>query len=104
MLLEKIGLDSVIVGDGASAVEVATLEPWDAVLMDCQMPGMDGYEATRLIREKLNGRPLPIVALTANAMASDRQACLAAGMNDFLAKPVRRDELRSCLEKWLTRR
>ncbi|MBI5766568.1 MAG: response regulator [Verrucomicrobia bacterium] len=101
LLLEQLGLTPTIVGDGASAVEVALLEPWDVVLMDCQMPGMDGYEATRRIREKLAGRPLPIIALTANAMTGDREACLAAGMNDFLAKPVRRDELRSCLEKWL---
>ena len=103
LLLEQLGLDPVIVGDGGSAVEVALLEPWDAVLMDCQMPGMDGYEATRLIRGKLAGRPLPIIALTANAMTGDREACLAAGMDDFLAKPVRRDELRSCLEKWLAK-
>ena len=101
LLLEKIGLSSVIVGDGTSAVEVATLEAWDAILMDCQMPGMDGFEATRQIRKKLAGQRLPIVALTANAMSGDREACIAAGMDDFLAKPVRQDELRSCLGKWL---
>jgi two-component system, sensor histidine kinase len=102
MLLRKFSLESVIVADGASAVEIATFEHWDAVLMDCQMPGMDGFEATRQIRRKLNGRPLPIIALTANAMAGDRDACVAAGMDDFLAKPVRQEELRACLERWLT--
>ena len=69
--------------------------------MDCQMPGMDGFEATRLIRQQLAGKTMPIVALTANAMIGDREACEEAGMNDFLSKPVRQDELRVCLEKWL---
>ena len=101
MLLGKLGIGCVVVADGASSVQMATLEPWDAVIMDCQMPGMDGYEATRRIREKLAGRPLPIIALTANAMIGDRELCLAAGMDDFLAKPVRQEELRSCLERWL---
>lgn len=101
LLLKKFGLDPVIVADGAAAVEIATLETWDVVLMDCQMPGMDGFEATRKIRERLQGRPLPIIALTANAMAGDRDACIAAGMDDFIAKPVRQDELRAGLETWL---
>ena len=101
LLLRKLGLESAIVADGASAVDVAALEHWDAVLMDCQMPGMDGLEATREIRKKLNGRPLPIIALTANAMAGDREACVAAGMDDFVPKPVRQEELRACLERWL---
>ena len=69
--------------------------------MDCQMPGMDGLEATRLIRTKLRGRPLPIVALTANAMNADRNGCVLAGMDDFLAKPVRQEELQSCWERWI---
>ncbi len=103
LLLKKLGLATVMVADGAAAVEVATLERWDAVLMDCQMPGMDGFEATRQIRTRLNGRPLPIIALTANAMSGDRAACLAAGMDDFVPKPVRQDELRTCLERWLRR-
>ena len=101
MLLKKFGLQSVIVADGASAVEIAEGEHWDAVLMDCQMPGMDGFEATRQIRKKLQGRRLPIIALTANAMAGDRDACVAAGMNDFIPKPIRQEELRACLERWL---
>ncbi|MBS0632279.1 MAG: response regulator [Verrucomicrobia bacterium] len=101
LLLERLGLESVVINNGADAVAAVSREPWDAVLMDCQMPGMDGFEATRQIRRKLPANQLPIIALTANAMASDRAACLAAGMNDFLSKPVHREELRACLEKWL---
>ncbi len=101
MLLQHMGLSATIVTDGEAVVEVAVLEPWDAVLMDCQMPGIDGYEATRRIRARLGGRKLPIIALTANAMADVREACLAAGMDDFVAKPIRHDELRAALERWL---
>ena len=92
-MLDKHGVQSVLVDNGAAAVELAINESWNVVLMDCQMPGMDGLAATRAIRAKLNGRPLPIVALTANVMPEDRAECLAAGMDDFLAKPVRRAEL-----------
>ena len=101
LLLERLGLNSAVVSDGATAVEAATTRPWDAILMDCQMPGMDGYAATRIIRQTLNGRRLPIIALTANAMSGDREVCIAAGMDDFLAKPVRQAELRECLERWI---
>ena len=101
MLLDHLGLQATVVTDGEAAVEVATMERWDAVLMDCQMPGIDGYEATRRIRARLGGKPLPIIALTANAMASDREACLAAGMDDFVPKPIRQDELRAALVRWL---
>jgi two-component system, sensor histidine kinase len=101
MLLHDAGITSMIVGDGELAVDAATREPWDAILMDCQMPGMDGYEATRRIRAQLAGKPLPIIALTANAMAGDREACLAAGMDDFLAKPIRQEDLHAVLKRWV---
>jgi CheY-like chemotaxis protein len=64
---------------------------------------MDGFEATRRIREVLRGRRLPIIALTANAMEGDRKKCIAAGMDDFIAKPVRGADLRACLEKWISK-
>ncbi len=101
LMVETLGLQATVVDNGESAVELASRQLWDVVLMDCQMPGMDGYAATRAIRSRLNGQALPIIALTANAMAEDRAACTAAGMDDFLAKPVRREELHACLKKWL---
>ena len=104
MLLQHLGFTVSVVAEGEAAVEIATTEPWDAVLMDCQMPGIDGFEATRQIRVRLGGRKLPIIALTANAMASDREACRAAGMDDFVAKPVRYDELRAALVRALGHR
>ena len=69
--------------------------------MDCQLPGLDGLEATRRIRAKLHGHALPIIALTANASTQDRAACLACGMDDFLTKPIRIENLAEALTKWL---
>lgn len=100
-MLEKHELQSTLVDNGTAAVELAVNDSWGVVLMDCQMPGMDGLAATGAIRARLNGRPLAIIALTANVMPEDRAACLAAGMDDFLAKPVRRAELHACLKRWL---
>jgi CheY-like chemotaxis protein len=69
--------------------------------MDCQLPELDGFEATRRIRQKLAARPLPIISLTANASTQDRADCMAAGMDDFLTKPVRVELLAATLQKWL---
>ncbi len=91
-ILQKGGYDCVIVADGTDAVEIVQREAFDVVLMDCQMPEMDGFEATRLIRaweaSNEDARPLHIIALTANAMKGDRERCIRAGMDDYLSKPV----------------
>jgi signal transduction histidine kinase/CheY-like chemotaxis protein/HPt (histidine-containing phosphotransfer) domain-containing protein len=98
-MLGRLGIDTVSVGTGAEAVSAVRESVFDLVLMDLHMPEMDGLEATRLIRR--SGRDIPIVALTANAQGSDRQACLTAGMNDYLAKPVKATDLESALRRWL---
>lgn len=103
MMLSRLGVTHELVDNGKSAVHRATTEDWDLVLMDVQMPDVDGLEATRRIRKHPRGR-LPIVALTANALSEDRQACQAAGMDGFLAKPVRETELRAALNQWLSRK
>ena len=103
-MLQKLGLDCELAVNGAQAVERVRDGHFDLVLMDCHMPVMDGFEATTLIREMPDdiGR-LPIIALTANTLQGDEQACLAVGMNGFLAKPYLLATLRAELARWLTR-
>ncbi|AOS46253.1 Autoinducer 2 sensor kinase/phosphatase LuxQ [Lacunisphaera limnophila] len=101
LMLQRLGLHCQVVPDGPSALNALEAGAWDLVFMDCQLPGIDGLETTRRARLMLGGRELPIVALTANARAEDRTACLASGMDDFLAKPVRSDALQTCLARWL---
>ncbi|MGC4071382.1 MAG: ATP-binding protein [Nibricoccus sp.] len=101
VMLQRLNLDVVLVDNGLDAVERALAGGWSLVLMDVRLPGIDGQEATRRIRERLKGASLPIVALTANAMPADREACLLSGMDDFLTKPVQRDQLVTCLHRWL---
>ena len=100
--LEKLGYACRVVSNGAEAVAAVQKDKYDLVLMDCQMPVMDGFEATRCIRES-GGRDVPIVAITANAMAGDRERCIRAGMNDYIAKPMQLDRLAEVLAKWVSR-
>ena len=100
-MLRSLGYSVALVDDGVQAVREAERNEFDAILMDCRLPGLDGYEATRRIR-RLDGRSmLPIIALTANALQGDRERCLDAGMNDYLAKPFKRAELQQLLLRWL---
>jgi PAS domain S-box-containing protein len=104
--LATIGYACTAVRTGGEAVAEVAARPYDLVLMDCQMPETDGFEATRLIRtaERQTGRHVPIVAMTANAFREDRERCLEAGMDDYLPKPVRLAELRAMIDAWLPER
>src|SRR5262249_50248450 len=100
-LLGGLGIEVEIAGNGHEAVGMVRSKPYAAVLMDVQMPEMDGLEATRRIRQEPAFRSLPIIAMTANAMKSDVDACLAAGLNDFVSKPIERGALVEALRRWL---
>jgi signal transduction histidine kinase/ActR/RegA family two-component response regulator len=100
-LLSQRGLSIVVASNGREAVRQIQEQAFSLVLMDCQMPEMDGYEATRRIRQTMQGSTIPIIALTANALQGDREKCLAHGMNDYLSKPLKRDELFAKVEKYL---
>jgi two-component system, sensor histidine kinase and response regulator len=100
-LVERLGYMATAVGDGIAALEALDRHPYDAVLMDCQMPRMDGYEATTEIRRREGTDRTPIIAMTASAMASERDRCLAVGMDDHLPKPIRRDALEAALTRWV---
>jgi CheY-like chemotaxis protein len=101
-MLKKLGLETTVVPDGNQVVAALTESSFDLVLMDCQMPDMDGYEATRQIRRLEKDKQIPVVALTANVLEGDREKCMAAGMDDFLAKPLKWEELVVVLERWLS--
>jgi CheY-like chemotaxis protein len=102
LMLRRIGYRVDVVGNGAEAVEAVFQLPYDLVLMDCQMPVMNGYEATAAIRlRETPGGQIPIVALTASALKGDKERCLEAGMDDYLAKPVRIDDLAAVLRSFL---
>jgi CheY-like chemotaxis protein len=99
-MLDKCGYRSDVVTNGEEALAALAEADYVAVLMDCQMPGMDGYEATRLIRRGEDGeRHIPIIAVTAHSLAGDREKCLAAGMDEYVSKPLRAGALRAALER-----
>ncbi len=99
-ILRKLGHDVDLAENGKRALNALTIGHYDMVLMDCQMPVMDGYEATRHIRANPDWQNLPVIAVTANVMQGDREDCLAAGMNDYITKPYNKNELRSVIERW----
>ena len=101
-MLGKLGCEVLLANHGAEALTLLETEAVDLILMDCNMPVMDGYETTRRIRQQSALSGLPIIALTANALADERERCRAAGMDDYLAKPFRKDELAALLDQWLS--
>ncbi|CRI65735.1 putative Histidine kinase [Thiocapsa sp. KS1] len=105
-MLKRLGLRADAVGNGVEAIEALGTIPYDLVLMDLQMPVMDGLEATRRIRDASSSvldRRIPVIAMTANAMQGDREICLQAGMDDYVAKPVKSETLAKVLAQWLPR-
>jgi CheY-like chemotaxis protein len=101
-LLSSNGISVEVANDGQEALDLLEKEDFDGVLMDCQMPVMDGYEATHKIREQERFKELPILAMTANAMAGDREKVIDAGMNDHIAKPINVREMFNVMAKWIT--
>lgn len=101
-MLKRINIIPDIAINGIEVLEKTKTNQYDLILMDCLMPKMDGFEATRTLRDNINTRNIPVIALTANAQKSDRDRCLESGMDDFLSKPFKLDDLRSMIEQWLS--
>jgi CheY-like chemotaxis protein len=100
-LLRRAGIAVSIAGDGREALDMLERQRFDGVLMDCQMPIMDGYAATRMLRKQPQWKDLPVIAMTANALVGDRDKVLAAGMNDHIAKPIKVENLFATLARWI---
>jgi PAS domain S-box-containing protein len=99
-ILGQAGIHPDVMNNGQEAVEAVSQKQYDIILMDIQMPVMNGFQATKEIRKKFSAESLPIIAMTANAMKGDREACLDSGMNDYVSKPIKKDDLFSVLHKW----
>ncbi|MFL6415686.1 MAG: response regulator [Bryobacteraceae bacterium] len=99
LILQRAGFVIEVVSDGQEAVQAHISKPYDLILMDCQMPGMDGFEASRQIRLSKSKQPV-IIAVTANALVGERERCLQAGMDDYLSKPFQAEQLVAVVKKW----
>ena len=99
LILQRAGFDIDLVADGSEALEAHKSQPYDLILMDCQMPTMDGFEASRQIRQLSHPQPI-IIAVTANALVGERERCLKAGMDDYLSKPFQAEQLIAVVKKW----
>jgi CheY-like chemotaxis protein len=99
LILQRAGFFIDVVSDGHEALEAHIANPYDVILMDCQMPTMDGFEASRQIRLLKSKQPV-IIAVTANALAGERERCLRAGMDDYLSKPFQAEQLVAVVKKW----
>ena len=101
LLFRRLGFEVVMADNGARAVEAARAGTYPMIFMDCEMPQMNGFEATAAIRKAEGaGRHVPIVAMTAHALAGDRERCLEAGMDDYISKPIQIRELEAALDRW----
>jgi CheY-like chemotaxis protein len=100
LILQRAGFSVDLAADGNAAVEAHRANPYDLILMDCQMPMMDGFEASRQIRQLETPQPV-IIAVTANALTGERERCLQAGMDDYLSKPFQAEHLVSVVKKWI---
>ena len=104
MMLRNLGCHVDIAANGHEAAQMAQAFSYEIVFMDCEMPGMDGFEATAAIRHQSGGKPrLPIIAVTAQAMRGDQEQCLLAGMDDYISKPVNQEDFAAALKKWVSR-
>ncbi len=99
LILQRAGFHIDLASDGSQAVAAHNEQPYDLILMDCQMPKMDGFEASRQIRRLDRKQPV-IIAVTANALVGEREKCLQAGMNDYLSKPFQAEQLVAVVKKW----
>jgi len=100
-ILTRAGVRVSVARDGQEALDMLAAQPFDGVLMDCQMPVLDGYAATRELRRQARWRTLPVIAMTANAMVGDRDKAIAAGMDDHIAKPIKVEEMFATLARWI---